>query len=354
MSKKKVVYLLGSGATHAVLKHAKPPKGVLTKDIQKAIEDSHPNSRMSGVIWNELITDGNDVEHLISVLESQHNYTASEKVRAYYRSALVSLAKAFSGNPPAMNLYNVLFDLHTGVSGLQEEVSCFMTLNYEDILEQCLRKHFGREIDYGLDTGETTGTTDKVPVLKLHGSFSWTNDRPIHIKPMTRVTDKTALWIPPGTEKKRENYPFNLLWGKAMECLMVCDVLRIIGCSLSRNDWGLIPMLYTVQTFSRRARRIDIEIIDYVKTGERIRDNYSYLKVKTITEIDDVIALYKGLFPHATSDELREEMEAQFKNTAINPFHSWLDAKIGSLVDVGIDIRTDRQFVYNFYHKVPT
>ena len=68
MAKKKVVYLLGSGATHAVLTNAKFPRGLLTKDIQERIEVSHPKREIDDVTWNELTTMGNDVEHLISVL----------------------------------------------------------------------------------------------------------------------------------------------------------------------------------------------------------------------------------------------------------------------------------------------
>ena len=67
---------------------------------------------------------------------------------------------------------------------------------------------------------------------------------------MNSISSSNTLWIPPGVDKKRENYPFNYLWGQAVENLLECDVLRVIGCSLSRNDWGMIPILYTIQRFN--------------------------------------------------------------------------------------------------------
>ena len=305
MAKKKVVYLLGSGATHAVLMEAKFSKGMLTNDIRDVIESKYSRSGIDVTVWNELITEDNDIEHLISVLEAQHNYSASQKVRTYYRNAIIELAEEFSKRPPAMSLYDVLFDLHTGVKAFPEQLLCFMTLNYEDILERCLEKHFDCTADYVVQTVKGPSRSNRIGVLKLHGSFNWTNERPIAVEAMTAIKDQKTLWIPPGTEKKRENYPFNLLWGKAMECLMECDVLRVIGCSLSRNDWGLIPILYTVQKFSKRPKGMEVEIIDFADTGDQVQRNYRYLTVKKITQIDDVISLYGRQFPKAPPHECR-------------------------------------------------
>ena len=85
--------------------------------------------------------------------------------------------------------------------------------------------------------------------MAMNNGFS--NRRPIRVKSMTSLNKKdNALWIPPGVDKRTEYYPFNLLWGKAKEFLMNCDILRIVGCSLNRNDWALIPILYIIQKFN--------------------------------------------------------------------------------------------------------
>jgi hypothetical protein len=99
---------------------------------------------------------------------------------------------------------------------------------------------------------------------------------------------------------------------------------------------------------------MDVEIIDFIDTGEQVQRNYRYLTVKRITDIDDVISFHRRLLPGATPHELQKEMEVRFTaGSAINPFQAWLDAKIDSLVNDGVDVVTKKQFVYNFYNKVP-
>jgi hypothetical protein len=354
MPKKKVVYLFGAGASHAVIKHANPEKGLMTADIQRQIQLKYSDKKkgVDSRIWNELITTS-DIEHLISVLESQYNYSSTDKIRKYYRDALVELAKEFSKAPPQINLYTVLYDLHENVSDLQEELLCFITLNYEDLLERSLRTHLKYNADYAIKTNVETNAGITVEILKLHGSFNWNNSRPIQIRKMTAIPSGKTLWIPPGVEKRKENYPFNVLWGKASECLMDCDVIRVIGCSLSRNDWGLVPLLYTAQKFNERERDIEIEVIDFLHTGEDIKSNYPYLNIKDITEIEEIISFYKRQLSNASDEELKGEIESLFSNKDVNPFQMWLDAKIDFLVNEKmLNIDTRKKYVFNFYHKV--
>ncbi len=355
--KKKVVYLFGAGATHAVLKSIDPTLSLLTKDIQEKI--SHKSSRLlDKKIWSELIT-VNDIEHLISVLESQHHYFASGKIRKYYRDAIIDIIVQ---NPelktlPMKNLYSVLIDLHKNIKDnkFDEELLCFITLNYEDILERTIKSSFGWDIDYSLQSDGAIPNPNAIKVLKLHGSFNWQNTRPVTIKStMASTSSSNALWIPPGVEKKKDNYPFNLLWGEATESLMRCDILRVVGCSLSRNDWGLIPILYTVQRFNHRGKMITIEIIDYPSSAMSIIDSYSYMDFVPFKKNHEILYYYKKLFPSASSGQLVDEINATFSNRdTSNPFHGWLDAKIHYLFDhVKLDIKTPpNNIVYNHYYK---
>lgn len=346
---KKVIYLFGAGATQAVIKDIDPEKSLMTWDIQNFIENNYSRYGIEDRIWNELITAGRDIEHLISVLESQYNYSTVEKLRGYYSKALVELAKEVAISNP-ITLYTVLSDLHLNIQDFNEELICFITLNYEDILERSIKKHLKCQIDYGIETATPITNGKKISVIKLHGSFNWTNSHPIQVKSMVTLINKKGkiLWIPPGVEKRKDNYPFNLLWGRAKELLMNCDVLRIVGCSLSHNDWGLIPILYTVQKFTDKA--IDIEIIDYVPTGEKIRDNYNYLNVKIITELDELRSSYLRKFPDAADEGITKEMERKFRDQKSNPFKEWLDAKIEDLFENNIKI-SQTSFAYKFYHK---
>lgn len=353
---KKIVYLFGAGATQAVLKAINPSLSLLTKDIQEKISHKYSAPHLNKRIWTELIT-VTDIEHLISVLESQHNYSASERIKQYYREAIrdIILHSPELKKLPMKNLYSVLIDLHKYVTDLDEKLLCFITLNYEDILERTIKSFFKFEVDYSLYPNSLNLTSNAIKVIKLHGSFNWQNTRPITIKTMASTKSPNALWIPPGVEKRKDNYPFNLLWGQATESLMQCDILRIVGCSLSRNDWGLIPILYTVQKYNHTGKVIEIEIIDYPSTATNIIYNYGYIQFKPIIKLPEFLNYYKKQFPAATtSSTLTEEIKSRFKDKdKSNPFYEWLDAKIDYLSDdCSMDIKTPKNIVYDFYNKL--
>jgi len=352
---KKIAYLLGAGATEAVVKNLSSVNGLMTSDIRQHIAKTYSSKPFSTRVWNEIVSDGYDLEHIVSVLEYQYNYSASNTLRNYYRNAIVELSKNIfkksSINPP-YNLYSVLIDMHLNLDAkLDEELLCLMSLNYEDILENTIKKHFKYEVDYGIHNNTSSIAARQVSVFKLHGSFNWENVRPIQVaKTMTALSPNNTLWIPPGVDKKKENYPFNLLWGKAIEMIMSCDVLRVIGCSLSRNDWGLIPMLYTIQKFNTDGKKITIEIIDYPKTAETIKKSYQYLNIRSIMEIDEFYSFYERQFPGAPKDVILEEIKHQVVHPA-NPLQLWLEAKIEHLTSQLIGIKTPSDIVKNFYFK---
>lgn len=352
--KKKVIYLLGAGAAQAVIKDLYPEKGLLTQDIQEVIEKKYSPKNIDARIWNEVLTKGNDVEHLISMSESAYNYSASTILRKYYRNAIIEISKDIPNIPP-VNLYSVLLDLHLNNKTINEELFCIITLNYEDILERTIRYHFKYDVDYIIKALNGKKAVEKsIKVFKLHGSFNWMNTRPITIKKMTSIKSEDTLWIPPGVDKKRENYPFNLLWGETLEYLLNCDILRIVGCSLSRNDWGLIPILYTVQKFNEENNKgLDIQIIDYPNIIEGIKRNYKYLNVIGLTNLPEFISFYKKQFKGAEDSEILKEIENKYLDfDKTNPFQDWLDSKIDYLVDQnGDNLITENKFVYKFYHK---
>jgi hypothetical protein len=117
------------------------------------------------------------------------------------------------------------------------------------------------------------------------------------------------LWIPPSIEKVKDRYPFNLLWGKAFELLLNCDVLRIVGCNLSQNDWGLISLLFNTQL--EPGGVYEIELIRSHKGGARVRKRNGFLKnVRILGELDGCQDLVE--------------------TPALNTFESWLRRKIHS------------------------
>lgn len=356
----KIAYLLGSGATQGVLRHSSN-LSLLTRDIQEHIGKglSAENPGFTDKIWNEILIEGRDVEHLISVLDSQYKYDASNSVRDFYHRAIVDIAGRIPA-PLKPNLYTVLVDLHLNSKLSEtEELQCFISLNYEDILERSIELLLAPKVDYILETvGKPPPLPEDklIPVLKLHGSFNWENSRPINVKEMAELPfSKDALWIPPGVDKKKENYPFNLLWGKAVEYLSKANVLRIIGCSLSRNDWGLIPILYAAQSLSQQGT-LRIEIVDYSQSAGRITNSYSYLTVVGIDNLDE-IKLYEkqSLLPNegvTAANYFSEQNEEK-----VNCFEKWLDAKIEKLYSDESGVRMDwikqdtTKFAASYYNK---
>jgi hypothetical protein len=352
---KKIIYLFGAGATHAVINAIDPSKQLLTADIRQQISNKEQKSEIPIQVWNELMDSSVDIEHLISVLETNYNYSIAQKIRGYYHDAIISLSEEIIKNidSPSYkpNLYSVLFNFHS-IKELEEKVTCILTLNYEDILEQTLISHLNFNVDYLID--DKTKKRKRISVLKLHGSFNWINSRPIVVKSAFKIKSEDALWIPPGVEKKKENYPFNVLWGKAFEHLMECNILRVIGCSLSRNDWGLIPMIYTAMRLTGSNRTFEIEIIDFCDKGEKIKEAYPYLNIKSIIDIEDFKKYLKDVYSLATIDAIPQYIKDDFSSNSskkINIFEWWLRSKGQCLLNKRINIATSKSPVKNYFEN---
>lgn len=316
---------------------------ILSKYVSKAppIHDD--------LAWNAF-TDTPDVEHFISILEYQNKFGAAEIIRREYREAILKIAGSVSQTPPRQNLYSVLLDYQLNLANkhLGENLLGFVSFNYEDILENTISTFF-RPVNYVFKHYRKAGAP--VNVYKLHGSFNWINERPIKIRKMKNVGSKPSLWIPPGVDKKKDTYPFNLLWGQLTEELLKCDVLRVIGCSLSRNDWGIIPVLYTMRDFVER-NGFDIEVIASPGTAENITRNYGYLNVKSMLEMEDVIDYFREELGNLKNDkELKKEISDSLSDREKgNPFRDWLLSKLYYLAQtLDVSIGTPDGIVSEFY-----
>jgi hypothetical protein len=95
-----------------------------------------------------------------------------------------------------------------------------------------------------------------------------------------------------------------------------------------------------------------------VEAGENIKKNYRYLDVKQINEIEETIAYYRRQLPASSEEERNKEMLNQFSDKdKMNPFKTWLDAKIDQIVrednEKGTDSLKTAKYVHNFYYKEP-
>src|SRR6476620_4998644 len=83
----------------------------------------------------------------------------------------------------------------------------------------------------------------------------------------------------------RRHPPYGCIWNQALQTLIGCDTLRVVGCSLSQNDVHLIDLLFKAHL--ERGREFEIEIIATAEVGGGIRDNYGFFPALTaLTEID--------------------------------------------------------------------
>lgn len=290
----KIVYLFGAGATHAeklleckikktgLNKIGDPKTGLLAGEVServvKKLLKNEPDTLNYYGITEFSLSDFSlalgekdiDIELLISLLETIKGEISENHVktcRKYFRDDISK--NLFIGKKIiSPKLYSSLIEWHD-LEDSKEIFLGFLTLNYDWILEKSF-KLTNTKINYGFNVqiDKSLGVPDKSKekyLLKLHGSFDWYFNSDINkiivssMVPKKRAT--TVQWIPPRLNKEYLDYPYNIIHGKAFELLAGCDILRVIGCSLSRNDIGLISLLFKIQA-SKYTKPYLIEIID--------------------------------------------------------------------------------------------
>ena len=135
--------------------------------------------------------------------------------------------------------------------------------------------------------------------------------------------------------------------------MISCDVLRIIGFSVTANDWDLISLLFTMCHVSS-ADRPQIEVIDAPKHAEQLKKQYPYLKLLSLLEIETIgkqfVTEFTGWAPRNFDDFSEEEQQhiIESAGTQENWFQLWLNVKVESLyIDKG-DVSTDTGLVEEF------
>jgi len=366
----KVVYLFGSGASQGEASFADDTINLLADGIREDIltELGHEknNKRLNATLINELTRENVDVEQLISLYASsgnKQNASLTRILKKYYKEGVLKkineLDKAGKFTP---KLYAALIDMHQ-IEPLKETLLGVMTLNYEDLIDRAVWQVY-EDVDYSFaidcEPKSVTGA-EKKPfiVLKLHGSFNWKNEFPVTLKNEIRH-DEDILWIPPGVEKRYEQYPFSIVWGKARE-LLDCDILRIVGCSLSRNDWHLVSLLYSTQRLNKKGKGYGIEVINRALSREEetrpiygeedIKKKYPHLRhIRHIYELEEIIDLVQTSLMvdgDGASRQVDTDMIIDYLSK-LNPFEMWLRAKGEYLKKKNIHINTSKNIFKNF------
>ena len=315
MSLKKIAYLIGAGATHAeMLNLEESPdenflqkNGLLISNVSKRV--IRKAQKIPGFKKNvESVTspEGSlNIELLISLLASNQIPNSDFKVNKLKKLVQDDIIKLLSpSRKRRFYLHKALLELHQLIDD-RENLLGIISLNYDDILDEAY-KALQMEINY-CHTSNAGGHRCS-PLLKLHGSFNWTGK-------IIYGRKKTISIIPLGLNKNYLVPPYNFIWSRAFETLVLCDTLRVIGCSLNQNDVGLIELLFKAHL--ERDSYFEIEIIDWQDKGDEIKNNYGFfpgiIKPKDIE--DSLIA------------------DEQIYDTGVgNPFKIWLKAKTGKML----------------------
>lgn len=310
----KVAYLFGAGATHAEIsalnnepqseafdqKEGLLISGVSDRVIEKA------SRRASYIKDIEMVSSASgspNIELLISLIESSKITEASDKasvLKKLVRSDIQGILKKYSYSK--FYLHKALFEMHAiKIVESKEELCGLLSLNYDDVLDYAYKGILGKDPNYCFQLDDKKN----LPLLKLHGSFNWNN---VRIRNKTRNIDL----LPLGSSKNYLHVPYNFIWNRALEVLIECNVLRIIGSSLSQNDIHLIDLLFKAHL--EKGEPFTIELIDKQTSGDIVKGNY-------------------GFFPEIkTWHEIERPLMASVSGTVANPFKTWLYYKSQSML----------------------
>jgi len=337
-----VVYLFGAGASHGCAAYRRAPREILMKDlildihtqVISIVEQEFPNNQSIQDVVNK-IGEGNDYEQIITFLDespSDVHRRFSGVLKDVFEKVLTNRLDYIEDELAEVpnQLYTALLDLH-GSDSNPEKIKGFLTLNYDHYLDDAVRNSSHYRLNLGIETGSDSGN-EEVKLLKLHGSLDWTDSLPVRID-----SSGKSLWIPPGIQKNKQRYPFNLIWGQARE-LLDCDVIRIIGVNLGANDWDLISLLFSASYGQNERRRPQIEVIDFPSTHSRIQRELPYFESSSVLDLPDIAPFIVGELgqsPPIEFESLDSEHQKRVMNNAngnINWFQLWLQHKAEYLV----------------------
>lgn len=302
--RKNIVYLFGAGATNAELDNIGEDLseiGLLISDVTKRViinaKQDHDFLKHNRLFLDRA-ADSSNIELFISLIENNAYdiEKASEVVDRLKQMVEANIKSILTRERlDKFCLHKALFELHKYTEE-SESISGLVSLNYDTVLDEAYKLYYG-EPAYSFSF--QTGPTKAPPLLKLHGSFNWDG---IEVNGKKR---KIPI-IPVGVNKNYLRLPYNFIWGRALEVLAACDILRVIGCSLSQNDIQLIDLLFKAHV--EKGAALEIQIISSEPTGQDIRSRYDF-------------------FPRIITAEKIENTLLPDAKQGTNTFKEWLRAK---------------------------
>ena len=164
--------------------------------------------------------ENSDVEHLITLYESvgtNKHSRISKELRELFRKEILERIRNFEKRNASFFplLTCITIDMHE-IPKFEENLCGIITVNYDNLTELAIQK-VKKGINYSIKVKNKIPflrfkKRSIFPFLKLHGSFSWKKDYPLQVTDPYKLKEDDVLWVPPGVDKKRDQYPFNLLW----------------------------------------------------------------------------------------------------------------------------------------------
>lgn len=334
---KRVVYLWGAGATQGEAQHLGARISLLMRDTRQFGEGVTTRIlKRAGATVASAFSMGQsgDIEKLISLLgvsgTDEHRFLA-ERMRTFYfeelRSSLGSIG--LLENP---QLAIRLLELHNDrrFESEVETLTGIISTNHDGLLQIASQVVFG-----GINLGTSfvseyfapTVFPYAPPLVQLHGSFTWQFGVPVQVSPLTKNSKYSpdTVWIPPTTFKEAKSYPFNKLAAFAYELLAErCDLLRVVGASLTQNDWNVLSLIFNAQRHrqSVKGSPFRIELIMPHAAGEHIAADCAYLQ-----HLTPIGYLGEGRFAEY-KEYYDGNQDIPPESDLANPFEYWLNQKL--------------------------
>lgn len=333
-----IVYLFGAGATQGELDaHGFETVNVLMDSRRERGEGISPAILAAlGPKWPYVLPPDAtmDVEKLVSLLAAS-GIPKLEHLADDLRSAYVDEIQRRLRSTPVVNdpkLATALLYFHSDgvLSRSTEKLTGLLTTNHDGLLQVAIRTVY-RAVNIGFTFQSRDFRDARIspkermqspPLLQLHGSFTWRFGRPLRVTMPSRVSrhSRDMVWIPPTTLKEAKRYPFPKLFALAYELLVSdCDVLRVIGASMTQNDWNILSLVFNAQQHRRITGQTEfiVELIMPQAAGVRLVESCSYLQ-----RLAPIGSLSDGSFSLYAESEERHTAEMK------NPFKYWLTQKV--------------------------
>lgn len=350
----KVAYLFGAGSTNGEFRKQGVFEKTLLKDLCSQIQaiSQEENGKYNQICDSMGIPPDQDIEIMISLFESGCNTNKSFKkiVRELRRLYRLVLVKKIVGNNVKPLIASTILRLHSKYSNFLgkngEKLIGVLTLNNDSLIDKAFsfkETYNGLNYSYPFASSEFKMKNSAPVFLKLHGSFNWridsTNRLTVSSKFESEKARNASGWIAPSFFKTPfQNALFARIWRIAETTLEKCDVLRVVGCSLRKEDVHVLSLLFRSQIKAVLAGRqpYQIELLSSLKSinGSKYEPG--------------IIQNIRFLSRPKSPDQLYA-FDKQFDRKQENIYNYWVDKMVSWAEKKGAQIQNDNFIQSTFY-----